>query len=88
MSAKRPVENSEYFDMLHRMIAGAGRRTADGDPSDLARLVALRNHLDMQIQLAVDGMRENQGFSWAEIAAPLGITRQGAAKNWGHGANV
>ena len=67
-----------------RMIRAVGRRVADGDPEDLAELLALSDVLHESTRVAVDGLRA-QGRSWAEIAAPLGTTRQAAFKRWGEG---
>jgi hypothetical protein len=38
------------------------------------------------LQTAVDGMREQQGYSWADIGEGLGITRQAAQQRFGRKA--
>lgn len=83
MPAAPKVETAEYVAMLRRMIAAAGRRVAAGDAWDLAELVTLRASLDDAIHTAVVGLREQSGHSWAEIARPLGVTKQAAAQRWG-----
>jgi hypothetical protein len=80
-NAKRERETGEYLAMLRRMLRAGARRIADADPEDLAEMVALRAELDEAITKAVQGMHDN-GFSWAEIAAPLGISRVAAFKRW------
>ena len=68
--------------MVRRIIAAHGRRCADADPEDLAELVALRQAVDAAVQTAVDGLRD-QGVSWSQIGAGLGITKQAAQAAWG-----
>lgn len=45
-------------------------------------MTGLAPELDEAIAQAVTGLRE-AGYSWAEIAARLGITRQAAQQRWG-----
>ncbi|MGW0807978.1 hypothetical protein [Nonomuraea sp. NPDC002799] len=80
--ARRVVENDQYVAFLRRAIRAYGRRIATGDVEALADAVALINDLDTAITQAVVGLRE-QGYSWAEIARPLAITRQAAQQRWG-----
>lgn len=68
--------------MVRRMIRAHGRRCANADPEDLAELVDVARSLDEAITEAVAGMRAN-GFSWGQIAGPLGITRQAAQQRYG-----
>ena len=51
------------------------------DQRTLAALVALRAELDDAIDQAVTGLRAG-GYSWTQIAAPLGMTKQAAFKRW------
>ena len=44
-------------------------------------MTALATDLDQAINEAVTGLREF-GYSWADIARPLGITRQAAQQRW------
>jgi hypothetical protein len=66
------------------MIRAAGRRAANADEFELAELVKLRDVVDEQIQVAVDGQR-SIGRSWAFIAAATGMSRQAAWERWGKG---
>lgn len=78
------METVEYVeDFLTRIIKRAGVRVADGDPTDLAALVAARAAMDEAIVVAVAGMRERYGYSWADIGRELGITRQAAQATYG-----
>lgn len=84
MSRRRvEVETTEYARFARRIIRAFGRRVADGEPLDLAELVALRRDMDDVIVEAVRGMRETHGWSWAEIARDLGVTRQAAQMTYG-----
>lgn len=71
------VETPDYAAMLRRMIRAYGRRVAEGDPYDLGDMLTVRDELDRALRAAVAGHRET-GFSWAEIGAGLGVTRQTA----------
>lgn len=78
----RVVENDEYAAFLRRVIRAYGRRIAAGDVEALADAVTLIDELDTAIACAVTGLRAH-GYSWAEIARPLMITRQAAQQRWG-----
>ena len=79
---RRPVENDEYAAFVRRVIRGHARRVAAGDVDALADMTGLSAELDQAITQAVTGLR-NIGYSWAEIAARLGVTRQAAQQRWG-----
>lgn len=78
-------DHGDYAGMVRRIVRAYGRRIADSDPDDLALILSVRAELDTAIDQAVAGMRAN-GFSWAEIAAPLGMSRQAAQQRWGKAA--
>lgn len=71
-------DHSEYLRAVARMIRGAGRRAAEGDPAELAELMELRAHLDDAIALAVVGQRSR--FSLSAIASELGVSRVAVSK--------
>jgi hypothetical protein len=75
------VENDEYTAFARRVVAAAGRRVAAGDVEGLAHLAALAGDLETALAAAVAGLRV-AGYSWAEIAARLGTTRQAAQQRW------
>lgn len=81
---RRVVENDAYAAFLRRVVRAHGRRVAVGDVEALADLVTLAEDLDRAVADAVLGLRKF-GYSWAEIAARLGITRQAAHQRWGGG---
>lgn len=74
---RRVVENDDYSAFSRRIVAAHGRRIAAGDVEGLASLAALSAEVDRAIETAIRGLRA-AGYSWAEIAARLGITRQAA----------
>jgi hypothetical protein len=76
------VENDEYAAFVRRIIRAFARRVASGDVEALRDMVALSTLLDDAIGDAVKGLRAH-GYSWAEIADRLGITRQAAHQRWG-----
>ncbi|GIE90883.1 hypothetical protein SAMN06264365_12264 [Actinoplanes regularis] len=76
------VENDEYAAFVKRIIRAYARRIATGDVEALTDMVGLSSLLDEAITEAVKGLRAH-GYSWAEIADRLGITRQAAHQRWG-----
>ena len=76
------VENDEYAAFARRIIRAYAKRVATGDVEALANMVALSSVLDDAIGDAVIGLRA-YGYSWAEIADRLGISRQAAQQRWG-----
>ena len=77
----RRCENSEFQAFVKRIIRAYGRRVASSDPEALAALVALRAELDDAIDQGVTGLRAG-GYSWTQIATPMGMTKQAAFKRW------
>jgi hypothetical protein len=76
------VENDEYAAFVRRIIVAYARRIASGDVEALRHMVGMSDFLDQAITEAVRGLRDH-GYSWADIAARLGITRQAAQQRWG-----
>ena len=82
---KRIVENPEYAAFLRRTLGAYARRVATGDIEALPDLLNLSACLEDTIQTAINGLRDC-GYSWADIASRLGITRQAAQQRWGNHA--
>jgi len=78
----RIVENDEYAAFLRRVINAYSRRVASGDIEAITTMARLAGHLEDATRQAITGLRES-GYSWADIALRLGITRQGAQQRWG-----
>jgi hypothetical protein len=79
---REPIDNDTYAAFTRRILAAHGRRIATGDIDGLANLAALAEDVERATHTAVTGLREF-GYSWAEIAIRLGITRQAAHQRWG-----
>jgi hypothetical protein len=75
------VENHDYAAFSRRVIRAQARRIAAGDVDELTQLLSLERELQRAIQTAVNGLRA-QGYSWADIALRIGITRQAAHQRW------
>ena len=85
LTPKRPrhvVENDEYAAFLRRIIRAYSRRVGSGDIDAIAEMAALANHLDTAIGDAITGLR-SIGYSWADIALRLNVTRQAVQQRWG-----
>jgi aspartate aminotransferase-like enzyme len=78
----RVVENDEYAAFLRRVIRAYSRRVAAGDIEAIAAMNRLATDLEEATRQAITGLR-GFGYSWADIAMRLGITRQGAQQRWG-----
>jgi hypothetical protein len=58
------------------------RRVGNGDIEALSDLIRLSHLVEATIRDAVINLR-NFGYSWAEIADRLGVSRQAAQQRWG-----
>jgi hypothetical protein len=76
------VENREFNAFARRIIRAYGRRVAEGDVDALPELIELSASLDEAITNAVKGLR-SFGYSWTDIAARVGMSRQAAQQRWG-----
>jgi hypothetical protein len=85
LTPKRPyrvVENDEYAAFLRRVIRAYSRRVASGDIEAITTMAALADDLEDATRQAINELNAF-GYSWADIAMRLGITRQGAQQRWG-----
>ena len=78
---RRVVENDDYAAFTRRVLHAHARRIAHGDIEGLTQLAALAAEINTTLHHAVRGLRD-QGYSWAEIAARLGTTRQAAQQRF------
>jgi hypothetical protein len=78
----RTSDHGEYFGFTRRAVRALSRRVAGSDPDDLLLLLELRDEVDQALDRAVAGQRD-AGFSWAQVAEPLGMSRQAAQERWG-----
>ena len=80
--ARLAVQNDEYAAFTRRILRAYARRVAAGDIDAITHLADLADETETAIRNAVTGLR-GQGYSWAEIGARLGVTRQAAQQHWG-----
>jgi len=78
----RVTENDEYAAFARRVLRAWARRVAAGDIDAITDMAAAVGELEGAMRQAVTGLRR-KGYSWAEIAARLGVTRQAAQQRWG-----
>lgn len=78
----RVTENDEYAAFARRVIRAWARRVAAGDIDAVCDMAAAAHELDDALRDAVTGLH-GKGYSWAEIATRLGVTRQAAQQRWG-----
>ena len=75
------VENDDYAAFTRRILAAHARRISQGDIEGLTALAALAADIDTALHQAVTGLRA-AGYSWADIAHRLGVTRQAAQQRF------
>lgn len=80
--AGRVVETSEFAAFARRIVRAYGRRISSGDVDALPELLAMATEIDAVIVQSVAGLRA-EGYSWGEIGARLGTTRQAAQQRFG-----
>ena len=78
---RRTIDTSAYLAMVARVVTNGGVRAAEGDIDDFRQLLELRAVLDDALVEAVRGLRES-GFTWEDIGAASGTTRQAAILRW------
>ena len=83
---KRVVENDQFAAFARRILRAYARRIADGDVEALRSLTNFSSDVDALTRTAVKGLRDF-GYSWADIAGRLGVTRQAAQQRWGDPAD-
>ena len=83
---KRFVETDDCAAFIRRALRAYGRRVATGDVEALPGLLRLSDELEHALGEAVAGLRRH-GYSWTEIAARIGVTRQAARQRWAGGCH-
>jgi hypothetical protein len=73
---------TEQLDEIEHAIRILGDRIGQHEPTDLGRLIRLAEVVDVAAVRAVYWMRQN-GRTWEEIGALVGISKQGAIRRWG-----
>ena len=75
------VETPEYVAFVRRSIRALGRRAGE-DPEALPLIADLAAELDAAMGEAARSAHA-AGWSWTEIAARLGVSRQAARQRFG-----
>lgn len=83
---RRVVESDEYGSFARRVMRAYSRRIAAGDVDGLEGLAAVAKQADQALSDAVRQLHRD-GYSWAEIGARLGVTKQAAHQRWGKDDN-
>jgi hypothetical protein len=86
MTSKRKVkvENDVYRGFMGRAFKAYGRRIGAGDIAALPELASLEKDLDAALLDAVGQLiQEPHCYSWSEVAAQLGVTRQAVQQKYG-----
>jgi hypothetical protein len=81
-TARKTVETDEFDAFARRNVRAYARRVAAGDIEALTALHQLSSTVDSATADAIRGLRAF-GYSWTDIAARLGVTRQAAQMRWG-----
>ena len=82
MSTPRPVvENADYAQFLARILRAMARR-ASADIDALPMLAGAADEVEVLMAESVARCRA-EGYSWADIGARLGISRQAAQQRFG-----
>jgi len=66
-----------------RRIDNEAAEGANWELPELAELVELRDAADAALAAGVRSLREGHGYSWAQVGAELGCTRQAAQQRFG-----
>jgi hypothetical protein len=80
---QRWTETDDFAGMVQRMVRALGRRCAQEDPDSLRHLFDLARLVDDVTADAIVQMREHSSFTWADVGAAAGTTRQAAQMRWG-----
>lgn len=79
---REPYEAPAIGGMVRRMIRALVKRAQAGDTEALEQLHQLESFVPTQVTAAGRGLHEF-GYSWGELSAALGISRQACAKRFG-----
>ncbi len=85
-SRREIVSNDQFAAFVGRILRAYARRIATGDIEALTDMIRtahqIESDLENVIRDAAFSLHES-GYSWTEIAARLGVSRQAVRKRWG-----
>jgi len=76
------VETEEYLGMVRRVLTALGGRVGDADLAMFAGLAGLAGVVDELLAGTARQLHDDHGYSWTEIGAALGVTRQAARQRF------
>ncbi len=74
--AERVTETGDFGRAALRMVRAMARRVSASDIAEFGLMWEIVHEAEHAVTAAIDGLRA-KGFTWAEIAAEAGQTRQG-----------
>jgi hypothetical protein len=77
--AERVTETSDFGRAAIRMIRAMARRTGASDIATFGLMWELVTEAERAAVDAIDSLRD-QGFSWADLADEIGVTKQGLSQ--------
>lgn len=60
-----------------------GIRSQIEDPESVAQAIEIMNAMRDEIESAIQHLQEEEGYSWTELAKPVGVSRQAMRQRWG-----
>src|SRR5690349_7272206 len=75
---RRYVETEAYIRFLRRVLAALANRVGDADVELLRGLADLSGVINDLLTDTVHRLRDDHGYSWADVGRALGTTRQSA----------
>jgi hypothetical protein len=79
----KPREATEVGAAVQRLLAALARRAGEGELEALEQLKLLEDASSHYLVLGARAYREGHAFSWTEVGAVLGISRQAAHQRFG-----
>ena len=76
-----PVDDRRHRNTLRGWIATASK----DDPEHFAQVVTMLDEARAELVEAAESLR-TEGYSWADLAAPLGVTRSAVQQRFGRKA--
>ncbi len=77
---KGPHGGKSVQDWL-RMAKALGNQI--DDPEAVEQALRVLAEFEAQIRAGINRLQTQDGYSWTELAAPTGISRQGMRQRWG-----
>lgn len=71
-----PETVRRYARQIDAMVASVD------DPESFAIMRELLDSAEVYLAMAADKLRKDDGYSWADLARPLGVTRDAVAKRY------